>query len=59
MRWIAMTVLVPFFLAAPFAHLPLAGMPLQTFAHGILPGVGHPLLGFDHLFFVMTRHQKY
>jgi len=39
--------------AAPaFAHHPLAGMPMETFAHGLLSGVGHPLLGFDHLFFV-------
>ena len=35
-----------------FAHHPLAGMPMQTFNHGLLSGVGHPLLGFDHLFFV-------
>lgn len=34
------------------AHHPLAGMPMETFAHGLLSGVGHPLLGFDHLFFV-------
>lgn len=25
---------------------------METFAHGLLSGVGHPLLGFDHLFFV-------
>lgn len=34
------------------AHHPLAGQPMETFAHGMLSGVGHPLLGFDHLFFV-------
>jgi urease accessory protein len=34
------------------AHHPLGGMPMQTFAHGLLSGVGHPILGFDHLFFV-------
>lgn len=40
-------------LAAPaFAHHPLAGQPMETFAHGFLSGVGHPVLGFDHLFFV-------
>ena len=39
--------------AAPaLAHHPLGGMPMETFAHGLLSGVGHPLLGFDHLFFV-------
>jgi urease accessory protein len=45
--------LIMFFAASPaFAHHPLAGMPMETFAHGLLSGVGHPLLGFDHLFFV-------
>lgn len=36
------------------AHHPLGGMEMQTFAHGILSGVGHPVLGFDHLFFVIA-----
>ena len=36
------------------AHHPLNGMPMETFAHGVLSGVGHPLLGFDHLFFVLA-----
>lgn len=35
------------------AHHPLGGMPMETFAHGVLSGIGHPLLGFDHLFFVL------
>ena len=35
------------------AHHPLAGAQMETFAHGALSGVGHPLLGFDHLFFVL------
>lgn len=34
------------------AHHPLGGMPMETFAHGLLSGIGHPILGFDHLFFV-------
>lgn len=34
------------------AHHPLGGMPMETFLHGVLSGVGHPLLGFDHLFFI-------
>lgn len=36
------------------AHHPLGGMPMETFAHGLLSGVGHPILGFDHLFFVLA-----
>lgn len=35
-----------------FAHHPLGGMPMETFTHGLLSGIGHPLLGFDHLLFV-------
>ena len=37
-----------------YAHHPLAGAPMETFTHGLLSGVGHPLLGFDHLFFVLA-----
>lgn len=41
--------------AAPaLAHHPLGGMPMETFSHGLLSGIGHPLLGFDHLFFVIA-----
>lgn len=37
-----------------YAHHPLAGAPMETFTHGLLSGIGHPLLGFDHLFFVLA-----
>lgn len=37
-----------------FAHHPLAGAAMETFSHGLLSGIGHPLLGFDHLFFVIA-----
>ncbi len=36
------------------AHHPLAGAPMETFTHGVLSGVGHPILGFDHLFFIVA-----
>ncbi len=26
----------------------------RNFAHGLLSGIGHPVLGFDHLFFVLV-----
>lgn len=42
-------------LATPaLAHHPLGGAPMATFSHGLLSGIGHPLLGFDHLFFVLA-----
>jgi urease accessory protein len=41
-------------LATPvYAHHPLAGLPMETFLQGLLAGVGHPILGFNHLFFVL------
>lgn len=44
---------IPALIATPaLAHHPLGGMPMETFAHGLLSGAGHPVLGFDHLFFV-------
>lgn len=36
-----------------YAHHPLGGLPMESFTDGVLSGVGHPLLGFDHLFFVI------
>lgn len=36
------------------AHHPLAGAPMETFTQGMLSGVGHPILGFDHLFFIIA-----
>ncbi|MFO6465706.1 HupE/UreJ family protein [Jannaschia sp. KMU-145] len=37
-----------------FAHHPLGGLPMTSFADGLLSGVGHPVLGFDHLAFVIA-----
>lgn len=43
------------FLAGPaLAHHPLNGMAMETFMHGVMSGIGHPVLGFDHLFFVVA-----
>ncbi len=36
-----------------FAHHPLGGEAPQTIANGLLSGVGHPIIGFDHLAFVI------
>ena len=29
-----------------FAHHPMSGLPMETFTHGLLSGIGHPILGF-------------
>tara|TARA_B100001123_G_C15283654_1_gene1014861 strand:+ start:137 stop:796 length:660 start_codon:yes stop_codon:yes gene_type:complete len=36
-----------------FAHHPLGALQMETFIHGFLSGIGHPILGIDHLFFVI------
>jgi urease accessory protein len=36
------------------AHHPLGGLPMETFSQGALSGVGHPVLGFDHMLFVIA-----
>ncbi|MEZ5593363.1 MAG: HupE/UreJ family protein [Gammaproteobacteria bacterium] len=37
-----------------WAHHPLGGAPMETFLHGLLSGIGHPILGFDHFFFLIA-----
>jgi urease accessory protein len=36
------------------AHHPLGGATPTTFLHGLLSGIGHPVLGFDHLAFIVA-----
>lgn len=53
-RIAALSVLALAMMSAPaLAHHPLGGLPMTTFTHGVLSGVGHPMLGFDHLFFII------
>ena len=53
MKKVLMLTGATLFAATPaYAHHPLGGMPMETFAHGVLSGIGHPILGFDHLFFI-------
>ena len=39
---------------AAFSHHPLGGMTPQNFMQGFLSGIGHPVIGFDHLAFVVA-----
>lgn len=39
--------------SAALAHHPMGGMMPTTFAQGLLSGIGHPILGPDHLAFVI------
>ena len=36
-----------------FAHHPLNGGLMDTFYDGLLSGIGHPILGLDHLIFII------
>ena len=37
-----------------FAHHPLGGGTPETFVHGVLSGIGHPMLGIDHFAFIVA-----
>lgn len=41
-------------LSSAFAHHPLGGDTPTTLMHGLLSGIGHPVIGFDHLAFVIA-----
>ena len=36
------------------AHHPTGGVTPQTFLHGLLSGIGHPIIGLDHLAFIVA-----
>ncbi len=47
-------MLLAFTSVSVFAHHPLGGATPTTFMQGLLSGVGHPVIGFDHLAFVIA-----
>ena len=53
-RYLLAAVVFTMSAAPAFAHHPLGGLPMETLTDGLLSGLGHPLLGFDHLFFVLA-----
>lgn len=42
-------LLVVFSAASALAHHPMGGEVPRTFLHGLLSGLGHPVIGLDHL----------
>lgn len=42
------------FMSPGFAHHPMGGMTPDTFSQGLLSGLGHPILGLDHLAFLVV-----
>ena len=56
-RWFAggVAMLLTGFTATPaMAHHPFGGEAPQNIAQGIVSGIGHPVLGLDHLAFIIT-----
>jgi urease accessory protein len=54
-RFFAMaTSMVLTMTSAAMAHHPLGGMTPTSFTEGFLSGIGHPVIGFDHLAFVIA-----
>jgi urease accessory protein len=54
-RFFAMaTSMVLTMTSAAKAHHPLGGMTPTSFTEGFLSGIGHPVIGFDHLAFVIA-----
>lgn len=54
--WAALAGFALILLAAPDAqaHHPMGGAMPTTFWHGLLSGVGHPVIGLDHFAFVIA-----
>jgi urease accessory protein len=53
MRQLSVAAAAAMLASAPAqAHHAMGGKPLTTLGDGVLSGVFHPVLGFDHLFFV-------
>jgi urease accessory protein len=52
---ISLIIIVQFLISAPvFAHHPLGGQLPSNFFEGIMSGLGHPVIGLDHLAFVIA-----
>ncbi|MDE0780520.1 MAG: HupE/UreJ family protein [Alphaproteobacteria bacterium] len=46
-------VLVLLIAVPAYAHHPMGGLTPSTFVEGLLSGIGHPIIGIDHLAFVI------
>ena len=49
-----LSALLVLLVAVPaYAHHPMGGVTPSTFGEGLLSGIGHPIIGLDHLAFVI------
>ncbi len=51
--YLTFSLLMFLFPSLAFSHHPLNGLEMKTFFDGVLSGFGHPLLGLDHLVFLI------
>lgn len=49
----AVTLLVLLVAVPAYAHHPMGGVTPSSFGEGLLSGIGHPIIGLDHLAFVL------
>lgn len=54
MRRIALTAILGLIATPALAHHPLGGAMPETILHGLMSGVGHPIIGPDHLAFIIA-----
>ena len=50
---LTLTLFLSLFTAPALAHHPLDGLPMSTLGDGLMSGIGHPFIGYHHLFFVV------
>jgi len=50
---IAVALLVLLVAVPAYAHHPMGGVTPSSFGEGLLSGIGHPIIGIDHLAFVI------
>lgn len=52
-RWSMAPAILAASSASVLAHHPMGGTTPETFLHGLLSGIGHPILGLDHFAFIV------
>ncbi len=50
----SVVALATVFSTSALAHHPMGGETPATFSQGLLSGIGHPIIGFDHLAFIVA-----
>ncbi len=54
MRLITLATILAVIAGPAFAHHPMGGETPETLLHGLMSGVGHPIIGVDHFAFIIA-----